>query len=102
MPNRYYQGFLDRELDWQRDAVRASLNRVGIPSEDWLVDFPLVLRSTHRHELLLNNSISKSLLRGATSYEDFFESDDTETANSLVVASQPTSNINRDIRKRLP
>lgn len=101
MVTKYYRGqelleTSDRELDRQREPIRASLNHVGIPGEDWLVDFLLILRSVRRNESELDRRWSTKFFGGATTYADLFEVENVETVNSTNVATQPTTSVERD------
>ncbi len=106
MVTKYHRGqelleISERQLTSQRLPIRAFLNRTGIPSEDWLVDFLLVLRSVRQDELELNQTINTHRLRGATAYGDIFEVESVEVFNRLSVAAQRVNQAERDARNPL-
>ena len=80
MATRYPRGqefleYSNEKLELQRGPIRAKLNRAGVPSEDWLVDFVLVLGATRRDEATLREGMRKTPQQKVASYGDTFESD---------------------------
>jgi hypothetical protein len=105
MASKYYRGqelleISNRELDIQRKPVRALLNRVEIPSEDWLVDFLLVLRSYRRDEKVLGQSQFRQLLNSATAYPEIFNVERENAMDTSKTAAQ-FSVLERDVWKPL-
>ena len=80
MATRYHQGqefleYSNEQLELHRGPIKAELNRVGVPSEEWLVDFLLVLGATRRDEANWRETTRKTSQQKVTSYGDIFESD---------------------------